>query len=166
VLHQGVGTYGLLVGAYGMGNIISNLVLGSITIRRRVLTMTLGRFVLVGGFLLMVSAPLLPIAMLGAGVAALGGPMNDLPLLLLIQTDLPPEHIGKVYSLAATLESAGLSLGLLLAVPLFQVLSVPLGIALYTLPLALAGAIGLLRFGVREPASRAREAEPAEISAG
>jgi len=41
----------------------------------------------------------------------------------MIQTDLPADQVGKVYSLRTILESLGLSLGLLLAVPVFAYLS-------------------------------------------
>jgi hypothetical protein len=51
------------------------------------------------------------------------------------------------------IENAGISLGLLLAVPLFNLLSIPLGIAVCALIMVAAGVIGLLRFGVQEPVS-------------
>ncbi|HYL43230.1 MAG TPA: hypothetical protein VEU97_07585 [Ktedonobacteraceae bacterium] len=47
-------------------------------------------------------------------------------------------------------ESGGASLGLLLAVPLFAYLSVPIAIALCALVMLLIGIVGLVRFGVSE----------------
>src|SRR6266516_4567031 len=137
VLGGNVGAYGLIVGAYGVGNVMSNLVIGSLTIRRRVALIFTGKLVLV--------------ALLGSAFAAIGGPMNDIMALTMIQTDLPPDQIGKVYSLRTILENLGLSLGLLLAVPLFAYLSVPLVIALCALVMLALGAAGLLRFGFSEP---------------
>jgi len=36
VLQGTISAYGLIVGAYGVGNVLSNLVIGSLVIRRRV----------------------------------------------------------------------------------------------------------------------------------
>jgi hypothetical protein len=68
-----------------------------------------------------------------------------------MQTDLPANQVGKVYSLSMIIESGGASLGLLLAVPLFAYLSVPIAIALCALVMLLIGVLGLVRFGVSEP---------------
>lgn len=77
----------------------------------------------------------------------------------MIQTDLPVGQIGKVYSLRTMLENLGLSLGLLLAVPVFAYLSVPLVIALCTLVMLAIGAASLLRFGFSEPVITAAQPE-------
>ncbi len=151
VLGGNVGAYGLIVGAYGVGNVMSNLVIGSLTIRRRVALIFTGKLVLGAGFLMLAAAPTLLVALLGSAFAAIGGPMNDIMALTMIQTDLPADQIGKVYSLRTILENLGLSLGLLLAVPLFAYLSVPLVIALCALVMLALGAAGLLRFGFSEP---------------
>jgi hypothetical protein len=49
------------------------------------------------------------------------------------------------------LESVGVSLGLLLAVPFFHLVSVPLGIAFSAALLLLVGLVGLVYFGLRKP---------------
>lgn len=153
VLQGNIGAYGLIVGAYGVGNVLSNLVMGSLVIRRKVLVLFSGKIVVGAGFLLLAFAPHLSIALLGSAFAAIGGPMGDIMLLTMIQTNLPAEQLGKVYSLLMLIESAGMSLGLLFAVPLFNLLSVPIAIALCALMMIATGATGLLRFGVQEPAS-------------
>jgi len=163
VLGGNVGAYGLIVGAYGVGNVMGNLVIGSLTIRRRVAVIFTGKLVLGAGFLILAAAPTLPIALLGSAFAALGGPMNDILTLTMIQTDLPADQVGKVYSLRTILESLGLSLGLLLAVPLFAYLSVPLVIALCALVMIATGAAGLLRFGFIEPVINAAQPEQSDI---
>jgi hypothetical protein len=152
VLHGNVGSYGLIVGAYGVGNVMSNLVIGSMTIRRRVAMMFVGKMIVGLGFLLMAFATTLPIAMLSAAFAAVGGPMGDIVLLTMMQTDLPSGQIGKVYSLYMLIESAGSSIGLLLAVPLFRYLSTPVAIALCAMVMVVLGVAGLTRFGFKEPA--------------
>ncbi len=160
-----VTVYGLIVGAYGVGNVVSNLVIGSITIRRRVLVMLLGRLIVAGGFLLMVSVPVLPVALSGSALAAVGGPMADIPLLVMIQADLPSNQVGKVSSLEMTLESGGSTLGLLLAIPLFRYLSSAAGIIICSLVIALPSIGGLARFGFEEPTIRPAERETAPLPA-
>ncbi len=160
-----VTVYGLMVGAYGVGNVLSNLVIGSVTIQRRVLVMLLGRLIVAGGFVLMVSVPVLPVALLGSALAATGGPMADIPLLVMIQTDLPSNQIGKVSSLEMTLESGGSTLGLLLAIPLFRYLSSAAGIIICSLVIALPSIGGLARFGFEEPTIRPAERETAPLPA-
>ncbi|HEX6778691.1 MAG TPA: MFS transporter, partial [Ktedonobacterales bacterium] len=123
VVGGSVGVYGLIVGAYGIGNVIGNLIIGSVTIHRRIRVMLLGQMILAVGFLVMISVPVLPVTLLGSALAATGGPMTDIPLLLMIQTDLPTNQIGKVYSLSTVLEYGGSMLGLMLAIPLFRYLS-------------------------------------------
>lgn len=147
VLHGGVGAYGLIVGAYGVGNVASNLVVGSLRIGRRGLTIFLGKLILSLGFLLLANSINLWMALLCAAFAAIGGPMGDIIATTMIQTDLPADQIGKVFSLFMLVESAGLSLGLILAAPLYALMNVRMVIDLSAL-LELAVAVaGLLRFG-------------------
>jgi MFS transporter, DHA3 family, macrolide efflux protein len=151
VLGGNIGAYGLIVGAYGVGNVVSNLVIGSLIIHRKILTIFTGMLVLGTGFFLLAFAPTLPVALFGSALAAVGGPMGDILLLTIIQTDLPSNQIGKVYSLLMILGSAGASLGLLLAVPIFTLLSVPIGIALCASIMLAIGVVGLARFGFSDP---------------
>jgi len=148
VLTGNIGAYGLIVGAYGVGNVLSNIVISNLAIRRRVPWIFLGKIVVGTGFLLMASATNLPIAMLGSALAALGGPMEDLMMLLMIQTEIPATHVGKIYSLRMVISSVGGSLGFLLAIPAFTHLSVPLTIALCATLFIVTGLAGLLRFGI------------------
>lgn len=150
-LGNSIGAYGLIVGAYGVGNVLSNLVIGSLNIKRRVLMVFLGKGVLGLGFLLLGLSTTVPMALLASALAAIGGPMGDIMILTMLQTELPADQVGKAYSLRMVLENAGASLGLLLAVPFFQLASVPLGIALSATLLLLTSAAGLLYFGLRAP---------------
>ncbi|MDQ6660473.1 MAG: MFS transporter [Chloroflexota bacterium] len=151
VLKGNVGAYGLIIAAYGVGNVISNLIVGSFTIRHRMVMVFTGKVIVGVGFILMASATTLPIALLGSAIAAIGGPMGDIVMVTMIQTDLPPGQLGKVYSLRMLMASIGASLGLLLAVPLFQFVSVPVGITLCACLMVVSGSAGLLRFGFSEP---------------
>jgi MFS family permease len=163
VLGGNIGAYGLIVGAYGVGNVVSNLVIGSLTIHRKVLTIFTGKLVLGAGFFLLAFAPSLPVALIGSALAAVGGPMGDIMLLTMIQTDLPSNQIGKVYSLLMILQSAGASIGLLLAVPLFTLINVPIGIALCASVMVVIGVAGLARFGFSEPAIKLTRKEQGKV---
>lgn len=163
VLGGNIGAYGLIVGAYGVGNVVSNLVIGSLTIHRRVLTIFTGKLVLGAGFFLLAFAPALPVALIGSALAAIGGPMGDIMLLTMIQTDLPSNQIGKVYSLLMILQSAGASIGLLLAVPLFTLVSVPIGIACCASVMVAVGIAGLARFGYSDPVIKLTHKEQGKV---
>lgn len=150
-LGNSVGAYGLIVGAYGVGNVLSNLVIGSLNVKRRILTIFLGKAILGLGFLLLAFSTSVPMALCASALAAVGGPMGDIMLLTMLQTDLPSDQIGKAYSLLMIVENGGGSLGLLIAVPFFVLVNISLGIALSAGLLLLTGIAGLLRFGLREP---------------
>jgi Arabinose efflux permease len=151
VLHSGVGSYGLIIGAYGVGNVLSNIVLGSIRIRRYVLMIFCGNMILGLGFLVMASSHTLLLAMLGSALAAVGGPMEDIPIAIMMQTNLPSSQLGKVYSLRMILGSVGASLGYLIAIPLFDTLGVVTTIVIGASTLVLAGLAGLIRFRFTDP---------------
>jgi Arabinose efflux permease len=149
VLSGNVGAYGLIVGAYGVGNVISNIVMSTIAVQQRVPFIFLGKIIVGGGFLVMASATNLPIAMVGAALAALGGPMEDMMMLLMIQTELPAMHVGKIYSVRMVLSSVGASLGFAVAIPAFAHLSVQVTILLSAALFIGTGLAGLIRFGLR-----------------
>ena len=151
VLCDNVGEYGLIIGAYGVGNVISNIVIGSLTIRHRVAMIFCGKVILGVGFLILAFAHTLWVALLGSALAAVGGPMGDIMTILMMQTDLPSNQLGKVFSLRSLMENAGGSLGLLLAVPFFAILSVQLGITLCAFAMMAIGIVGLHKFGFSEP---------------
>ncbi len=144
------GTYGLMIGAYGLGNVSSSLLLGSIMIRRRTAFMFVGKIILGAGFVLMVSTLNLPVVLLGSGLAGIGGPFFDIMTSTIIQTYLPADQIGKISSVSLLIEEGGNFLGLLLAVPLFTILNAPLGVMLCGLLMSAAGTFGLICFGRSE----------------
>ena len=146
-----VGALGLLMGAYGVGNILSNFVVGSITVRRPTAMLFASNIVLGAGFALVAIAPNLPFALLGTALGAIGGPMGDILLTTMLQHDFPPDQIGKVFSLRFTLGNVGLGLGLLAASPLFALVSPRIGIGLCALVIAATGATGIARFRAFAP---------------
>ncbi len=148
-LHAGISGYGFLVGAYGAGNVAGNLVVGNIHVDRKASTVFASRIVLGAGFLVLAFAPSLPFAMAGAALAAVGGPMGELPHIALLQTEFPPHQAGRIFSLRFLIEQAGVATGLVLAAPLFAAVSVRAGIALSAAILLIAGTTALARFGFR-----------------
>lgn len=157
-LHAGVAVYGLIVGAYGVGNVLANLVVGSLHIRRRILCFFGGKIVLGAGFALLAAAPVPLVALLGSTVAAVGGPMGDIPLLTMMQTELPAESLGKAISLNYTLSDAGALPGTLLAVPYFALAGPRLGIGVCAVLMVLTGVVGLARFATVAPRADTRSA--------
>lgn len=141
-----VGAYGLIVGAYGAGNVLSNLVVGSLPVRRPLTFLFLGKMVVGTGFVALSAAPALWVAVAAAAVAAVGGPMGDLVLLTMIQTEQPSGRIGKVYGLLGTISNTGSALGLALAGFLFPALGPRAGMACLSLVVVAAGVAGLFRF--------------------
>jgi MFS family permease len=146
VLRSDVGAYGFIVAAYGLGNIASNVVLGSTRLGKPLTLLFLGKAVLGLGFFVLSVAPNLPVAMAGAAIAAVGGPMGDLSVLAMLQGDAPPEHLGKLVALRIVTESGGFALGLVVATPLFEVVPVRVGIALAAAAHVAIAAAGLVRF--------------------
>jgi DHA3 family macrolide efflux protein-like MFS transporter len=148
-LGVGVAGYGYLVGAYGAGNVAGNLIVGSIQVKRTLTTIFSAQIILGIGFLTLASARSLPIAMIGAALAAIGGPMGALPLVALLQTEFPPAKAGRIFSLRFMIEHAGVAAGLVLAAPLFAVVSVRVGIATCGTLLIAGASAGFLRFGTQ-----------------
>ncbi|GCE04475.1 MFS transporter [Dictyobacter aurantiacus] len=148
VLKSNVGALGLIIGAYGVGNVISNLVMGSVHVRRPIPIIFVGKIVVGLGFMVLAWTHSLPLAVLASAGAAFGGPMGDITMLTIMQTELPVAQLGKVYSLRMVLANVGASLGLLIAVPMFAHLSVMAGISICAALMIVLGVIGLFRFGL------------------
>lgn len=138
------GTYGLIVSAYGIGNVLSLFLTGNLARTRNLHLMFGGQIVLGLGFLLIGIARAPVLAMIGATIAAFGSPVGDLILLTMIQTDFPAEHVGKMYSLRRLIAGTGMMLGSALAAPLFASLSIPIGITLCSFAILLIGSISLV----------------------
>ncbi len=142
VLMEDVGVYGLLGAMYGVGNIISLFIFGSGG--RNISRMFVGQMILGIGFLIFAFSHSFLVASIGIVIAAFGSPIGDLILLTLIQTEFPSKHIGKIYSIRALIGGTGLSLGALVAGPLFSLLSIPIVIAACAIFIVCVGATGIV----------------------
>jgi MFS family permease len=149
LLGDTVGTYGMMVASYGLASVLSNFVMGFIATRRHMLAITTGNTFFCFGFLIVAGAQTLPIACAGCAFAATGGPVGDLMLIQMIQSDMPREDLGKVYSLRAFVSSVGCAIGLLLAPAFYSLLSASVGIGVCGIMMGLLAVIGLWKFGLK-----------------
>ena len=92
----GLGAYGLVISAYGCTNLLTTLVVGSRPMPVHPGRMMFSGTVIVGlgtAALALGSVAGLPAMLLASGFAAIGGPMKDIPVAVLRQTELPPGDI-------------------------------------------------------------------------
>ncbi len=149
VLGGGPETYGYVMGGYGLGNVLSNVLFGVVTVRRRAAVFFAGGLVFSLGVAALGSTATLAQALAVAAIAALGGPMQDLMMLSAVQLDVPPDRIGKVFAFRTTISQTGLGLGLVIAAPVLASLPIPVGMALLAMPGAFLSLAALVRFGRR-----------------
>jgi DHA3 family macrolide efflux protein-like MFS transporter len=149
VLHRDVDAFAFMIAAYGVGNVASNILVANIFIEKKLRVIFGAKLVLGGGFLLLAWAPSLKVAMLGAAIAAVGGPLGELPLVAMLQSNFERQQTGRIFSLRMMVEQAGLGSGLLLSTYLFAHVDVRLAVAGCAFAIILAGVAGFVRFGVR-----------------
>ncbi|MFD2262046.1 MFS transporter [Lacibacterium aquatile] len=144
---HGAGALGAIMGAYGVGNVLGTLVLGNMTIKRPVLINRYGSIVLGTGFTLIGIAGwlpndwIIPVMLVGACIAAPGGPMKDLPTITALQSVLKPDDIGPAFRFKNGVMWGSLLLGSLLVGPLNYWLGVTGGMVAAAVALILAGAL-------------------------
>jgi DHA3 family macrolide efflux protein-like MFS transporter len=135
-----VGAYGLVIAAYGIGNFAATLTIGSLRFGPQMLCMFPGRAILGLGLIGLAFAPSLPVFMLIAPLAAIGGTMGDLPFLGLMQREFDVRQIGRIFGLRITVESVGGAAGALIAAPCLDLFSP-------TIVVAVSG-VGLVLFSM------------------
>lgn len=148
--HADVGTYGTIVAAYGVGSVSSNIVMGTVNSRRRMLFISVSQIIFAIGFAVIAVSQNMLWACFGALLAATGGPVGDVMLMIMMQTDVPRKDLGKVFSLRQCVMYMGSSLGLMLAPFIYQNSSPQVGLAFTAAAFLLLGIIGLLKFGAVE----------------
>ncbi len=145
-LDVGVQGYSFMITAYGIGSVLSNLVVGSATIHKRARFLFIGMVVFGLGIILLGVSRSYTMALAAILLASTGTPMSDLMMVVMIQEEFPSNQVGKVYSLRLTISSIGFSLGLLIAAYLFQWIAVSTGILLSGLVVLLVGLAGAAKF--------------------
>jgi DHA3 family macrolide efflux protein-like MFS transporter len=155
---SGLGVVGLVMGSYGAGNLASNLVIGGLEIRRPVPMVIWGLVVVGAGLALMgvaaTVAPahlVVPLMMAASAAAAVGGPMSDVPLASLRQTQFPLSEVAAVYRLWIVGDWGGMALATALA-PAVLVFASPAVVMLACgVAIVVVSVPGFFRAAVRAP---------------
>ncbi len=151
----GLGAYGLVISAYGCTNLAATLVVGSRTMPGNPGRMIFaGSVVLGSGLMLMAlaaAAPLPPamaIAAFAASAAlgAIGGPMKDVPIAVLRQTELPHADIPAAMRAYLVAANGGLLVAMVIAPPLYAAFPVACIIAVCAAITLAVGIAGMIRF--------------------
>jgi MFS family permease len=145
---EGPDRYGYLMGAYGVGNVASNLWLAShpVAVAHRSAVLFAGGLFYGAGMAALAWSPSYELALVAAAVAAVGGPMTDLMVLMIIQTEFATDRIGKVFAFRFTLSRTSFGVGLALAAPVYELLPVRSGMAAAAIVVVVVSLAALLRF--------------------
>jgi DHA3 family macrolide efflux protein-like MFS transporter len=115
-----VTSFGLVMSAYGAGNVISALIVGNMQRKNPALLVYLGLAWLGIGFIGMVISHSFPLILFFAAFTAVGGPLNDLPCTDMIQSDIPLKDMPKIFRLKMTLDTLAAFIFMLASPLLFQ----------------------------------------------
>jgi hypothetical protein len=111
--------FGYVTAAYGVGNVTMNLLMTRLEVRHTARMLHLGALVAGIGWMLFSQTTHAGLLLVVTALTAASGPMADLMLLRLIQTEFASERIGRVFSLRFTVSRTAQALGLASAVPLY-----------------------------------------------
>jgi MFS transporter, DHA3 family, macrolide efflux protein len=112
-------TYGLMMMAYGIGNVATNLILASLGPGRPAVRLVVAKLIFGLGILLLPLGHGQLWLMAVAGFAAINGPIGDLAMLHLLQTCFPPHKLAQVWRMQMCTVFAGMSAAYLMAPTLF-----------------------------------------------
>ncbi len=152
---SGVAAYGAVISAYGCTNLLANLAVGS-----RPMPARPGRQIFLGNLFVgagicglavieatgLPSTALLPSYAAAAAFCAVGGPMQDIPVAVLRQTELPRPDIQAATRAFIAANQGGLLLGLVAAPVLLWLLPLPAVVALCGGAILAIGMVGLRRY--------------------
>ncbi|MCA0246018.1 MAG: MFS transporter [Proteobacteria bacterium] len=126
---HGLASLGLIVGSCGVGDVLGNLIAGSVRFRRPLSTMFLGYVAMGAGFALIALAawgldnPYKLPAMMAAGlVAGLGAPFFFIPMITRMQTVFKGAEIARVFRLRLAIMAGSMLFFNLVATPLFDLI--------------------------------------------
>lgn len=146
ILPGDVRAYGFLLAAYGAGNLLGALVLSNISMNRPLLVMAYGFMVLGLGLSAMALSSSMTWMMIFAAVAAVGGPMNDLAHIDVIQNQYSSSELVKVVRFRMVIEYGGILVCLLLAPTLFAWFTARTVVAAAGGAITLTGIAGYFRY--------------------
>jgi F0F1-type ATP synthase membrane subunit c/vacuolar-type H+-ATPase subunit K len=170
---HGLASLGMIVGACGVGDVVGNLVAGSVRFRRVLSTMFLGYVAMGTGFaLLALSAWVfdnpykLPAMMLSGLIAGFGGPFYFIPMITRMQTVFRGAEIARVFRLRLAVMAGSMLLFNLAATPMFDLIGpthTELYFGLLLLALGVAGWFYCRRHEDREAAGAATSVEQRHV---
>jgi hypothetical protein len=143
--------YSLMMTAYGVGNLSTNLLLASLKPGRPGVRLVAAKLIFGLGVFLLPLAPGRASLMLIAALAAINGPFENLAMLHLMQSRFPPHRLAQVYRLQMCAVYCGLLVAYLAAPSLFGLFGlapVIMGAGALTFVTGLVG-IGLMRMRSR-----------------
>jgi MFS transporter, DHA3 family, macrolide efflux protein len=147
-----LGTYALLMAAYGLGNLAATVIVGSRPMPRPVRLSYVGTLINGVGIAVVGAVPLvlggaavLPAMLVACVLCAAGGPMRDLAIILAVQTGFAPAEVGRVIRLRMICIHLGVLPGMLLAGPLYTVFETAHVIVGCGIVTALATLAGMMR---------------------
>ena len=115
-LHAGPEWLGYVLAAYGVGNVLANLVVARLDALPTGRTLFAGAMVAALGWMLFAVTTNVWLLLIVTAFTAIGGPMADLMLLRMIQNDFAPHQVGRIFSLRSTFSRTASAVGMLLAV--------------------------------------------------
>ncbi len=150
----GLAQYGMMISAYGSANVLGTLVMGSRALPVRPgLWIAAGNAVLGGGILLLglvaAFAPakwLVPGLAVASAISAFGGPMQDITVAVLRQTELPRADLPAAVRAFMAVNALGLLLTLAVMPVLFDGLGVPAAVMLCGGAILVLAGLGVRRF--------------------
>jgi DHA3 family macrolide efflux protein-like MFS transporter len=126
---HGLAALALIIGTTGVGDVVGNLVAGSVRFRRPLSTMFLGYVAMGAGFALIALAAwglsnpwTLPAMMLAGLVTGFGGPFYFIPMITRMQTVFRGAAIARVFRLRLAVMAASMLIFNLGATPLFDLI--------------------------------------------
>jgi hypothetical protein len=154
-----VRAYCWLLAAYGVGNLAGALVLSNVSMVHPMRVMGWGFALLGGGFFLMTLSSSIPWMMLGLAISAVGGPMNDLAHIDVIQRRYEPHDLVRVVRFRMAVEYGGILFSLLLAPTLFRLAAPEHVIQLAGFGIFVVGMIALARYAEKSPVQEMKPEE-------
>jgi DHA3 family macrolide efflux protein-like MFS transporter len=142
-----VQAYGFLLASYGIGNIVSALVLSNVNMVRPMRVMGLGALLMGFCFVGMALAPALWQKALLLALCAVGGPMSDLAHIDVFQHRFQSSDLVRVVRFRMAMEYGGMCACLLAAPLCYRLMDPEWVICLAGGATALVGAICYLRYG-------------------
>ena len=164
-LNLDVAAYGIVIAAYGVGNLVATIAVASLKINQQGLVMFSGRLVAAVGYLGLGSAHGVEAMMAWAALAAIGAPISNIPFLNILQADFAPDDIARVYRLRMIVEWGSIAVALVLSPVLISAIGTSRLIELAGIAVGLVGIVGMaLAHGLdRSRALRQRESVSGQL---